>query len=60
MDFLKEIPRAAMEMGPWFLQGKLKSKEFIVDGIENFYDTFIRLFSGDKMGKVLLKVNEDN
>ena len=59
MDYFKQIPQAAMEMGGWYMQGKLKSKEFIVDGIENFYDTFLRLFSGDKMGKVLLKVNED-
>jgi NADPH-dependent curcumin reductase CurA len=48
-----------MQMGQWMMEGKLKSKEDIYDGIENFYDTFKRLFTGDKKGKLILKVIED-
>jgi len=48
-----------MQLGQWMQQGKLKSKEDIYEGIENFYDTFLRLFSGKKMGKLVLKVSED-
>lgn len=59
MDYAKDYGKAAQEMGMWIAQGKLKSKEAIFEGIENFYDTFGRLFSGDKKGKLILKVIED-
>ncbi len=56
MDYAKDYRKAAMEMGQWIMQGKLKSKEDIYEGIENFHDTFLRLFSGEKMGKLVLKI----
>jgi len=58
MDYAKDYAKAAQEMGMWIAQGKLKSKEAIFEGIENFYETFGRLFSGDKRGKLILKVKE--
>jgi NADPH-dependent curcumin reductase CurA len=59
MDYAKDYGTAAKEMGGWILQGKLKSQEAIYEGIENFYENFGRLFSGDKKGKLILKVLED-
>ena len=59
MDYASDYGSAAMEMGMWMAQGKLKSREDVDEGIENFYETFGRLFSGDKMGKLVLKVSED-
>ncbi len=59
IDYTKEYGTAAREMGAWMAEGKLKSKEFIVDGIENFPDALLRLFSGDKLGKLVLKVGEE-
>ncbi|MHA7057128.1 NADP-dependent oxidoreductase [Aquimarina sp. M1] len=59
MDYSKDYGKAAKEMGGWLAQGKLKSKEDIYEGIENFHETFLRLFSGDKMGKLVLKVIEE-
>lgn len=59
MDYAKDYRKAAMEMGGWIAEGKLKSREAIFDGIENFYDTFGRLFSGEKKGKLILKVIEE-
>ena len=59
MDYAKDYQKAAMEMGMWMAQGKLKSKEDIYDGIENFRETFNRLFTGEKMGKLVLKVMEN-
>ncbi|MFT4666843.1 MAG: NADPH-dependent curcumin reductase CurA [Polaribacter sp.] len=58
MDYAKDYGTAAREMGGWMAQGKLKSREDIYEGIENFYPTFTRLFSGDKKGKLMLKVLE--
>ncbi|MEO1434088.1 MAG: NADP-dependent oxidoreductase, partial [Bacteroidota bacterium] len=56
MDYAKNYQKAAMEMGMWMAQGKLKSKEDVYEGIDNFYDTFKRLFTGEKKGKLVLKV----
>jgi len=59
MDYAQDYGKAAQEMGMWMMQGKLKSKEDVYDGIENFHETFQRLFTGDKMGKLVLKVIEE-
>lgn len=58
MDYASKYREAAMEMGMWLMQGKMKSKEDIYEGIENFQDTYARLFNGDKMGKLILKVKD--
>ena len=57
-DYADKYKDAAKEMGQWMMQGQLKSEEDVYEGIENFYDTFLRLFNGDKRGKLLLKVKE--
>lgn len=57
-DYAKDYQKAAMQMGQWMMQGKLKSKEDVYEGIENFHETFLRLFSGEKLGKLVLKVSE--
>ena len=59
LDYAKRYGEAAMQMGQWMMQGKLKSKEDIYEGIENFYPTFQRLFTGEKKGKLVLKVIEE-
>ncbi len=56
LDYASKYREAAMQMGMWIMEGKLVVKEDIYDGIENFHETFLRLFSGDKMGKLVLKV----
>jgi NADPH-dependent curcumin reductase len=58
MDYASRYGEASMKMAHWMRSGELKSKEHIIDGIENFFDAFLRLFSGDKMGKLILKVLE--
>ena len=59
MNYASRYAEAGMQMGMWMAQGKLKSKEHIDEGIENFYDTFLKLFSGDKKGKLILQVAEE-
>ena len=59
MDYASQYKEAAMEMGMWMMQGKLKAKEDVYEGIENFHETFLRLFSGEKLGKLILKVKPD-
>lgn len=59
MDYAKDYQDAAKQMGIWLQEGKLKSREAIYEGIENFRTTFNRLFTGDKKGKLILKVIEE-
>lgn len=57
MDYAKDYRTAAMQMGKWMQEGKLQSKEYVVEGIENFHTAFLKLFSGEKLGKLALKVD---
>ena len=58
-DYGADFPKALRQMGQWMREGKLKTREDIYDGIENFHATFVRLFNGDKFGKLVLKVSEN-
>ena len=55
-DYIKEYPKAVKEMSQWIAQGKLKTKEHIVNGIENFPSTLQMLFKGENFGKLSLKL----
>ena len=56
LDYVTEFPRAAQDMSAWMAMGKLKSREQIEHGIENFHSAFLKLFSGDKKGKLILQI----
>ncbi|MCG2459734.1 NADP-dependent oxidoreductase [Flavobacteriaceae bacterium F89] len=58
-DWANRYGEAAQVMGAWLAEGKLKSREAIYEGIENFPQTYDRLFTGEKLGKLVLKVIED-
>ena len=40
----------------WILEGRLLAKEDVYHGIENFHDVFLKLFNGEKIGKLILKI----
>jgi NADPH-dependent curcumin reductase CurA len=44
------------DMATWLHSGQIKSKEDIVEGIETFPETLLKLFSGENFGKLMLKV----
>jgi hypothetical protein len=44
------------EMIPWIQQGKIKSRETVVEGLDNAVDAFLGLFSGDNFGKMVVKL----
>ena len=56
-DYAHKYSEAMKEISNWIDQGKIKSKEDIYHGIENFYETFLRLFNGDKLGKLVLQLS---
>jgi NADPH-dependent curcumin reductase CurA len=55
-DYADRFGLAAREMAGWMAAGKLKGREDIVDGLETFPDTLLKLFSGENFGKLVLKV----
>lgn len=44
------------DMIPWIQQGKIKSRETVVEGLDNAVDAFLGLFSGDNFGKMVVKI----
>ena len=54
--FAKRYGEAAIQMGQWLMEGKIRAEEHIETGIENFRDAFKKLFSGEKRGKLILKM----
>src|SRR5580704_6847077 len=55
-DYADRYAHAAREMAGWMAAGKLKSREDIVEGLETFPDTLLKLFRGDNLGKLILKI----
>ena len=55
-NYAARYGEALREMAGWYSAGKLKSREDIAEGFENFPETLLRLFSGENFGKQVLKV----
>jgi len=55
-DYAARYQEAAREMAGWMMAGKLKSREDIVEGLETFPETLLRLFRGENTGKLMIKV----
>jgi NADPH-dependent curcumin reductase CurA len=55
-DYADRYAQAAQEMAGWMAAGKLKSREHVVEGLATFPDTFLKLFKGENVGKLILKV----
>jgi NADPH-dependent curcumin reductase CurA len=49
-------PAFAKDMAEWIKAGKITWKETVEDGVEHAPDAFIKLFAGENMGKMLVKL----
>jgi NADPH-dependent curcumin reductase CurA len=58
IDHLDRFGAFIEETGAWLAQGKITTRETIVDGIENMPYAFISLFSGGNTGKMLVRLGE--
>lgn len=56
-DFAKEYGKGIVDMIQWMKEGKLKSKEHVVEGFDTFPETLLMLFKGENLGKLVLKVS---
>jgi hypothetical protein len=56
LDYAPRFAEGVLQLVQWLLEGKLKHQETIVDGLENAPTALNRLFDGDKLGKLMLRV----
>jgi NADPH-dependent curcumin reductase CurA len=55
-DFMDRAMDAITELGTWAAEGKIKNQVDIVEGLENAPDALRRLFTGENLGKQLVKI----
>ncbi|XP_002731696.1 prostaglandin reductase 1-like [Saccoglossus kowalevskii] len=54
-SYKARYPEAFKQIAEWYLQGKINLDETITDGFENMPKAFFGLFTGDNIGKALVK-----
>ena len=55
-DFASRYAEALRELAGWLKAGKLKTREDVVEGLQTFPDTLLKLFKGENNGKLMIKV----
>ncbi len=58
-DYAARDDEATHALAAWRANGTLRSREHIVEGLETFPDTLIKLFNGDHLGKLIIKVADE-
>ncbi len=58
-DFMARNNEFYRDMRQWIGEGKITWEETIIEGLENASKAFIALFTGEKLGKIIVKVNSD-
>jgi NADPH-dependent curcumin reductase CurA len=56
LDYFDRLPEAQAQIAQWLAEGKLKSAEHVVEGLEHAPDALNLLFTGGNTGKVIVKV----
>ena len=57
-DYADRYGTAIAEMAGYLRDGKMKSKEDVVVGLDAFPESLLKLFNGENFGKVVLQVAE--
>ena len=57
-DYAMRYQEAAHDLGAWLAAGRLKSREDIVNGLDDFPEALVMLFTGENTGKLVLKIGE--
>jgi NADPH-dependent curcumin reductase CurA len=58
-DYAERFPAAVAELAGYLRAGRMKSREDIVHGLENFPAALLKLFNGENFGKLVLQVAKD-
>ena len=57
-DNVERFPIAVAELAGYLKDGRMKSKEDVVVGLNTFPETLLKLFNGENFGKLVLQVAE--
>jgi NADPH-dependent curcumin reductase CurA len=55
-NYAQRYGEGIQALAGWLAEGKLKAREDIVEGLESFPETFLKLFRGENFGKLVIKV----
>ncbi len=55
-DHFDRLPAFRADMQRWLKEGAVRSRETVVDGLENAPQAFLGLFRGDNIGKMIVKI----
>jgi NADPH-dependent curcumin reductase CurA len=55
-DFMDRVTEAIGDLASWVMEGKLSNQIDVVEGLENAPDALRRLFTGENLGKQLVKI----
>ncbi|MGH6623488.1 MAG: zinc-binding dehydrogenase, partial [Burkholderiaceae bacterium] len=58
-DYADRYPIAIAEIAAWMREGKFKSREDFIDGLDRFPEALNMLFRGENFGKLILRVAQD-
>ncbi|RZA34083.1 MAG: NADP-dependent oxidoreductase [Lysobacteraceae bacterium] len=57
-DYADRYPIAIAELAGYLKDGRMKSREDVVVGLETFPESLVKLFTGENFGKLVLQVSE--
>jgi len=55
-DYADRFPQAVAELAGYLKDGRMKSREDVMKGLDNFPEALLKLFSGENFGKLVLEL----
>ncbi len=55
-DYTERFPQAVAELAGYLREGRMHSREDVVEGLSNFPEALLKLFTGANFGKLILRV----
>jgi NADPH-dependent curcumin reductase CurA len=59
LDYMDRLDEATAALHRWLREGKLKDRVSVVEGFENAPAALARLFTGENLGKQLVKIADE-
>ena len=59
LDHMDKVPAYQQKLAGWMLEGKLKHRLHVVDGIENAQEALKLLYTGGNHGKLLVRIGHE-
>jgi NADPH-dependent curcumin reductase CurA len=60
IDYLPRFPEASAQLAAWAAEGKVKQRDTVLEGLEKAPEAVNMLFEGANMGKLMVKVADDD